>query len=102
MSHQDDFDARLGAMFAEAAPRRPEPDFTAAVMDRIERPRRWRALVLTGAGLAGAAVAAVSLFQMPELALLPDEAASLPVIVAGLVLAGVAMVFGDRVAGARR
>ncbi|PWE17371.1 hypothetical protein DDZ18_06715 [Marinicauda salina] len=61
---QDPFDARLQAMFAEAAPPEDDPAFVEDVVAHLARPERRRFLLLGGAGASGSAVAGTQLERL--------------------------------------
>ncbi|KAA5805117.1 hypothetical protein F1654_03780 [Alkalicaulis satelles] len=79
----DEFDAVLHGLFEEAAPPAHDADFNARVMARLPAVERWRAVLVTGAALAGAAVA--SLQAAPLLGGLTDLLNEAGALAAGAV-----------------
>lgn len=59
MRPDDDFDAALRGLFADAAPPAHDPEFADRVMAQLPRLDRWRAGALVIAALAGAGVASM-------------------------------------------
>lgn len=59
MRPDDDFDAALRGLFADAAPPAHDPEFADRVMAQLPRLDRWRAAALVIAALAGAGVASM-------------------------------------------
>lgn len=55
----EEFDAQLRSLFADAGPPAQDPEFAGRVMARLPHLERWRAAAVTAAALAGAAVASV-------------------------------------------